>query len=152
MTTEAQRRQNRERQQRFRDRKKLSREEADYAAEVNEKELDSRVKAGKCFLGEVSPGIDADNLTDALQVAREMARALGVVDVQPGESLLALERRVFDAWTDRGAPFLIRTTQELVSGWGRDYWLEHCGGFDESWTALSGSNAPVDVSSLPDLP
>jgi hypothetical protein len=152
MTTEAQRRQNRERQQRFRDRKKLSREEADYAAEVNEKELDSRVKAGMCFLGEMAPGIDANNLTDALQVAREMARALRIADVQPGESLLDFERRTFDAWANRGAPFLIRGAQTILPGWGADYWLKHCGGFDEVWTALPGSNAVIDIASLPELP
>jgi hypothetical protein len=152
MTTEKQREHNRERQQRFRDRKKLSREEADYADEVTKEGLDFRVKAGMCFLGEMAPGIDANNLTDALQVAREMARAVGISDVLSGESLLDFERRTFDAWANRGAPFLIRGTQTILPGWGADYWLEHCGRFDEVWTALPGSNAVIDIGALPELP
>jgi hypothetical protein len=152
MTTQKQREQNRERQQRFRERQKLSREEAESAKRINDEGLAERIKSGKCFVGEVSPGVDADNLTDALQVAREMAVALGITDVQPGESLLAFERRVFDAWANRGAPFLIRATQSLVPGWSADYWLDYCGGFDEAWTPLPGSDVVIDVWSLPELP
>src|SRR6202043_1648587 len=147
-----QRQQNRDRQQRFRDRQKLSREEAMYADRVNAEGLAFRVKEGECFLGEVSPGVDAATVADALQVAREMAHALGITDVQPGESLLAFERRVFDAWANRGAPFLIRATKSLVPGWSANYWLDYCGGFDETWTPLPGSDAAIDVRSLPELP
>jgi hypothetical protein len=151
MTTEKQREQNRERQQRFRDRKKRSREESMHADTINDEGLAERVKSGKCFVGEVFPGVDADNLTDALRVAREMAHALGISDVQPGESLLEFERRTFDAWANRGAPFLIRATQSLVPGWGRGYFVEHCGGFDKCWIPLPGSDNQVDLSSLPPL-
>jgi hypothetical protein len=118
-----------------------------------------------CFFGEVYPGIDATTIEDALQVAREMARALGISDVTEGESLFEFERRVFDQWArydkfeDRldccwgggGAPFLNRKTQQLSPGWGEGYWLEHCGGFDKTWTPLQGANVPVDVSGLAPL-
>jgi hypothetical protein len=171
MTTETQRCQNRERQQRFRDRQKLSREEIEHANKVNEDGRKERAASGHCFLGEVSPGIDADNVADALQVAREMARAIGSADVQQRETLLDFERRTFDAWArynywqmrsrqDKwgnintghgGGPFLNRQTQELSPGWGKDYWLDN-GGFDAKWVPLPGSDAVIDVSSLPELP
>jgi hypothetical protein len=150
MTTQKQREQNRERQQRFRDRQKLSREEADYANKINTEELALRVKAGKCFLGEISPGEDAATIADALQVAREMARALNIVDVEAGESLIQFERRVWDGWIRRDAPFLNRDKQTLVKGWGGDYFVEHCGGFDKCWSPLPGSDAAI--ASLPELP
>jgi hypothetical protein len=129
-----------------------------------------RKQRNQCMLGEISPGVDARTLEEALEVAREMARALTVPDVQEGEALLDLERRIFDEWVnydrfvgrnDAGgnfpfaggghAPYLNRETGELSPGIGRDYWVNHCGGFDECWKALPGAKEKIDLASLPKL-
>jgi hypothetical protein len=117
------------------------------------------------MLGEVAPGVDARTLEEALEVAREMARALTTSDVQEGESLLDFEHRVFDSWVSydkfvghNGAagggghgPHLNRETGELSPGRGKDYWVEHCGGFDECWKSLAGAKEKIDLASLPKL-
>jgi hypothetical protein len=154
-TPEQKRRQNRERQQRHRDRKRgrsiQEREEAEFAHRVNVEGLNHRVKEQKCFVGELFPGVDAANVGDALQIAREFARALGIADVQQCETLAEFERRVFEWWADRGGPFLNRQTQQLSPGWGKNYWLDRCGGFDKSWAPLPGSDQVIDTQSLPEL-
>jgi hypothetical protein len=127
--------------------------------------LARRTQRNQCTLGEISPGVDARTLEEALEVAREMARALNVPDVQEGESLLDLERRVFEAWINYDkfvghndasgggghGPHLNRETGELSSGRGKDYWVEHCGGFDECWKVLPGAKEKIDLASLPKL-
>jgi hypothetical protein len=99
-----------------------------------------------------------------------MARALNVPDVEDGESLHDFERRVFDAWVnydkfigrdDAGGrspfaggghgPYLNRETGELSPGLGKDYWVEHCGGFDECWQSLPGAKKKLDLATLPKL-
>jgi hypothetical protein len=98
---------------------------------MNAEGLARRTKRNQCSLGEISPGIDATNLDDALLVAREFARALSIPDVQESESLYDFERRVFDAWTNYegfrggynssdggGAPYLSRLTGQLSPGLG----------------------------------
>jgi hypothetical protein len=137
---------------------------------MNAEGIARRTKLNQCSLGEVSPGVDASTLEEALEVAREMARALSISDVQEGESLLDFERRVFDAWVnydkfvgrdDAGgrsplaggghAPYLNRETGELFPGRGKDYWVEHCRGFDECWQALPGAKKTLDLAALPKL-
>lgn len=121
-------------------------------------------------MGEISPGVDATNLDDALLVAREFARALSISDVQESESLYDFERRVFAVWVnyegfvgrdDAGgrslfaggghAPYLNRETGELSPGLGKEYWVEHCGGFDQCWQHLPGARKQVDLATLPKL-
>jgi hypothetical protein len=51
-------------------------------------------------LGEIAPGVDAATIDEALEVAREFARALVISDVQNGESLQDFERLVFEAWVN----------------------------------------------------
>jgi hypothetical protein len=140
------------------------------AERMNAEGLARRTQRNQCMLGEVRPGVDARTLEEALEVAREMARALDAPDVQEGESLLDFERRVFDAWVnydkfvghnDAGgklpeagggyAPYLNRETGELSPGRGKNYWIEHCGGFDESWKPLPGAKEKIDLASLPKL-
>jgi hypothetical protein len=137
---------------------------------MNAEGIARRTKRNQCTLGEISPGVDAANLDDALLVAREFARALSIPDVQEGESLHDFERRVFNAWVnydkfvgrnDTGghspcaggghAPYLNRETGELSPGFGRDYWVEYCGGFDECWQPLPGAKKQVDLGALPKL-
>jgi hypothetical protein len=140
------------------------------ADKMNAKGIARRTQRSQCMLGESSPGVDARTPEEALEVAREMARALNAPDVQEGESLLDFERRVFDAWinydkfvgrNDAGgtfafaggghAPYLNRETGELSPGLGRDYWLEHCGGFAECWKPLPGAKEKIDLASSPRL-
>jgi hypothetical protein len=137
---------------------------------MNAEGIARRTKRNQCMFGEVRPGMDAKTIDEALEVAREMARALNVLDVEEGESLLDFERRIFDTWVnydkflgrdDAGgcslfaggghAPYLNRETGELSPGLGRDYWAEHCGGFDDCWQALPGAKKKLDLGSLPRL-
>ena len=137
---------------------------------MNAEGIARRTKRNQCTFGETSPGVDVSTLGDALEVTREMARALGISDVQEGESLHDFERRVFDSWVnydkfvgrdDAGghsplaggghAPYLNRETGELSLGLGRDYWVEYCGGFDECWKQLPGAKKTLDLRALPKL-
>jgi hypothetical protein len=137
---------------------------------MNAEGIARRTKPNQCLLGEISPGVDAHTVEEALEVAREMARALNAPDVEEGESLHDFERRIFDAWVnydkfvgrdDAGgnfpfaggghASYLNRETGDLSPGLGRDYWVEHCGGFDECWQPLPGSGKALDLASLPRL-
>jgi hypothetical protein len=131
---------------------------------MNEEGVARRTKLNQCSLGEISPGVDADNLDDALLVAREFARALSIPDVQESESLYDFERRVFDAWTNHegfrggnnssdggGAPYLNRPSGQFSPGRGKLYWQEYCGGFDECWQALPGAKKTLDLGTLPKL-
>ena len=67
---------------------------------MNAEGIARRTKRNQCKFGEISPGVDARTIEEALEVAREMARALSSPDVQEGESLHDFERRVFDAWVN----------------------------------------------------
>jgi hypothetical protein len=137
---------------------------------MNAEGIARRTKRKECMFGEVRPGMDAQTIDEALEVAREMARALNCLDVQEGESLHDFERRVFDAWVnydkfagrdDAGghsplaggghAPYLNRETGELSPGFGKDYWIDHCGGFDECWQALPGAKKTLDLPALQKL-
>jgi hypothetical protein len=137
---------------------------------MNAEGIARRTKRNECMFGEVRPGIDAKTIDEALEVAREMARALTVSDVEEGESLYDFERRVFEAWTnydkfvgrdDAGgrspltggghAPYLNRETGELSPGLGKGYWIDHCGGFDECWQSLPGARKTLDLAALPKL-
>ena len=134
------------------------------AKEMNAEGIARRTKLNQCSLGEISTGVDAANLDDALLVAREFARALSIPDVQESESLHDFERRVFDAWVNYegfrggnnssdggGGPHLNRQTGELSPGRGKLYWQEYCGGFDECWQSLPGARKTLDLAALPKL-
>src|SRR5579871_352523 len=139
------------------------------ADRMNAEGMARRKQRNQCMLGEISPGVDARTLDEALEVAREMARALNVSDVQESESLYDLERRIFEAWISYdkfvghndtggrfpfagggGAPYLNRETGELFPGHGKNYWKD-CGGFEECWKTLPGAKEKVDLASLPNL-
>jgi hypothetical protein len=171
------RRANLERKQRQRAREKARSEQAIQkhlekvkGDRINAEGIARRTKLNQCSLGEISPGVDARTVEEALEVAREMARALDCLDVQENESLYDFERRVFDVWVnydkfvgrdDTGgrspsaggghAPYLNRQTGELSPGFGRDYWVEYCGDFDECWQSLAGAKKQLDLAVLPKL-
>ena len=132
--------------------------------EMNAEGIARRTNRNQSMFGETSPGVDARTVEEALEVAREMARALDCPDVQEGESLHDFERRVFDAWTNYegfrggsnssdggGAPHLNRQTGELSPGRGKPYWHDYCGGFDECWQPLPGAKKTLDLAALPKL-
>jgi hypothetical protein len=131
---------------------------------MNAEGIARRTKRNQCSLGEISPGVDARTVEEALEVAREMARALGISDVQESESLHDFERRVFNAWVNHegfrggynssdggGGPHLNRQTGELSPGRGKLYWQEYCGGFEECWQPLPGAKKALDLAALPKL-
>jgi hypothetical protein len=131
---------------------------------MNEEGIARRTKRNECMFGEVRPGVDAQTIDEALEVAREMARALSSPDVQENESLYDFERRVFDAWINYegfrraynssnggGAPHLNRQTGELSAGRGKTYWQDYCGGFNECWQPLPGAKKNLDLATLPKL-
>jgi hypothetical protein len=140
------------------------------AERMNAEGIARRIARNQCLIGEVRPGVDARTIEEALEVAREMARALALPDVEEGESLLDIERRVFDSWVnfDRfvgrndaggnfpfasggGAPYLNRETGELSPGHGKNYWVDYCGGFEGCWRVLPGARNEIDLASLPKL-
>jgi hypothetical protein len=165
----------RKQRQRAREKAKAHRAMVDHleglkADRMNAEGIAHRVSRNQCMFGETAPGVDARTGEEALEVAREMARALDVPDVQEGESLFDFERRVFDSWVnydkfvgrnDAGgnspfaggghAPYLNRQTGELSPGHGKAYWVDHCGGFDECWRPLPGAKETLEHASLPKL-
>jgi hypothetical protein len=167
----AKRKANLERKQRQRAREKAQSRQAMEAHlerlkgdRMNAEGIARRTKRNQCTFGEISPGVDARTVEEALEVAREMARALTVSDVQESESLHDFERRVFDAWVNYegfrggynssdggGAPYLNRQTGQLSPGRGQIYWHEYCGGFEECWQPLPGAKKELDLASLPRL-
>jgi hypothetical protein len=64
------------------------------ADKMNAEDIVRRTERSQCMFGETVPGIDARTVEEALEVAREMARALTISDVEQGESLFDFERRV----------------------------------------------------------
>jgi len=157
MTPEQKHQYNAKRQKEFRARRRLAQDAAldeQRSRQMERADFEYRKRTGRCWIGEVSPGVDADNLQDALQVAREMARALRLNDVHQGESLYEFERRVWTEWVNKGGPLLVRETQKLAGGNSpdqRDYLLSF-GGFEKCWLPLPGSNQPLDIESLEPLP
>jgi hypothetical protein len=123
--------------------------EAERARQMNEQGFRDRLARNICFFGEVSPGVDAQTITDALQVCREFARALNQPDVQQPEHLRDFELRIGRVWLEHGGPFLNRRNQELRKGWG-DYWREK--NFTKVFKFLPNAAKPVEVSALPPLP
>jgi hypothetical protein len=133
--------------------KMMSEVDKERAATMNDNGRRERLASGQCFFGEVSPGIDARTIDDALQVCREFARALVQADIQPTESLYDFELRIGTIWAERGGPFLNRNRQTLSRGWGegtfgQGYFLP----FEEKYVPLPGAKKPVDVTSLSKLP
>jgi hypothetical protein len=120
---------------------------------MNEEGSRDRLTRNICFFGEVSPGVDAQTIADALQVCREFARALNQSDVQQHETLRDFELRIGRVWAEHGGPFLNRKTQQLSPGWGagtyaKTYWLP----FEEKYKPLPGAAQQIDIENLSPLP
>jgi hypothetical protein len=106
-----------------------------------------RVDERLVFPGECEAFRDADTCPDALTVAREFLAALSQPDVQAGETLLDVERRVMTAWCAVGAPLLNRNTLrfDTETACSDSYAFD----FDKNWIPLSGSNELIDLAILP---
>jgi hypothetical protein len=98
--------------------------------------------------GEIEAFVNAESLTDAIISCREFLVALGAPDIQPNETLLSAERRVIEAWIEIGAPLLSRNALrfDLETGSTSDGFTFD---FEKSWAPIEGSDAPIDVASLP---
>ena len=97
--------------------------------------------------GEREAFINAESVEDALQVAREFLVSLNLPDVQPGETLLDVERRVMAGFCAPGGGLLNRNTLRIdpstastTDGYAFDF---------SRWVALPGSDQPIDVATLP---
>jgi hypothetical protein len=98
--------------------------------------------------GEIEAFQNAEDCEAALTVAREYILALGQPDVQAGETLLDVERRVVSAWVEQGAPLLNRNTLRLdtsVASIADGYTFD----FDTQWVPIDGANEVIDISTLP---
>src|SRR5579862_4143856 len=137
------------------------------AKRVNAEGLAQRKQGGKCFFGELEPGVNAFGFDDVVAVTREFARALGSEDVRELETLHEFEKRIFHDWVNYtgfenrgvhglgdlfngGGPFLNRKTQQLSPGWGTGYWTSKP--FEETWNPTRHGEKVIDVAELPKLP
>jgi hypothetical protein len=98
--------------------------------------------------GELEAFQDAASCPDALTVAREFLAALNLPDVQPGETLLDVERRAMAGFCAPGGGLLNRNTLRIetstastTDGFTYD--------FDTRWIQLPGSDQLIDVATLP---
>lgn len=150
---------NRPQQKKIRDKKALKQiakmdatVDLERARRVNDEGWRNRLARNICFFGEVSPGVDAQTIQDAIHICREFARALDQPDVQQDESLRDFELRIGRVWAEQGGPFLNRKTQTLSPGWGtgtsgEGYWLP----FEEKYKPLPGAAQKVDTEKLSPL-
>jgi hypothetical protein len=97
--------------------------------------------------GEIEAFVNAENCVDALTIAREFLVALNQPAVQPGETLLDVERRAVSAWCAAGAGLLNRNTLRIdtstastIDGYTFD--------FENKWVLLPGANDVIDTSAL----
>src|SRR5580704_9194904 len=97
---------NRERQRRHRQREAQKRAHSIEAQRLASERAE-RMRRGPHFFGESSPGCNANNFADELQIHREFLRALGKEDVKDGETRRAVAKRVFEAWLT--GPFTCRS-------------------------------------------
>jgi hypothetical protein len=148
--TDAQRKKS-QRERTAKHRAKVKKESAnDLAADEQRRrnEFDSwRVRSRLVSPGEREAFVDAETCPDALTVAREFLVALAQPDIQAGECLLDVERRVVTAWCAIGAPLLNRNTLrfDTETASAESYAFD----FDKKWVALPGSDEPIDITMLP---
>lgn len=111
--------------------------------------LQDRVLGALLLPGEVRPGEDASTIPEALRASRLFLRAAGKPDAQPGESLLDVERRAFDAWIETGLHALDLKTGKFST----ELSFENPGkSFDAVWRPLPGANTPLRAEQLTPLP
>jgi hypothetical protein len=152
---------NRERQRRHRQREAQKRAHSIEAQQLASERAE-RKRRNLHFFGESSPECDATTFADELQIHREFLRALGLPDVQPGETLRAVAKRTREGWVkgpfacrSYGPPFYVpafdRTSQQFDPEFG---FTIGDAPFEEIWTPPKDSSGDelIDVAALPKLP
>ena len=155
MTTEEQRKQNRERQQRHREREKQKREHTIEAQQTAHGQA-ARAKRNPHFFGESSPGSNAQTFAEELQIQREFLRALGKPDVTPGETLRMVAKRTYEAWL--AGPYAwksyVPAFNRAAQQFDPDFGFEISGDFDQTWEPPKDCTGDelIDAAGLPNLP
>jgi hypothetical protein len=152
---------NRERQRRHRQREAQKKARSIEAQRVASERAE-RKRRNLHFFGESSPECDATTFADELQIHREFLRALGLPDVQPGETLRAVARRTREGWVKGpfacgiyGPPIYVpafdRTNQRFDPEFG---FTIGDAPFEDIWTPPKDSSGDelIDVAALPKLP
>jgi hypothetical protein len=152
---------NRERQRRHRQREAQKRAHSIEAQQLASERAE-RKRRNLHFFGESSPRCDATTFADELQIHREFLRALGLPDVQPGETLRAVAKRTREGWVEGpftcrsyGPPFYVpafnRTSQQFDPEFGFTIGDAQ---FEEIWTPPKDCTGDelIDVGALPKLP
>jgi len=151
----------RERQRRHRQRQAEKRARSIEAQQLASERAE-RKRRNLHFFGESSPECDATTFADELQIHREFLRALGLPDVQPGETLRAIAKRTREGWVKGpfacgiyGPPIYVpafdRTNQRFDPEFG---FTIGDAPFEEIWTPPKDSSGDelIDVAALPKLP
>src|ERR1700730_3711002 len=97
---------NRERQPRHREREAQKKARSIEAQRVASERAE-RMRRDLHSFGEFSPGRNAQTCAEELQIHREFLRALGLPDIQPGETLRTVAKRTYEAWVI--GPFTCRS-------------------------------------------
>ena len=152
---------NRKRQRRHRHREKQKRGHSIEAQRVASERAE-RNRRALYFFGESSPGCNANDFADELQIHREFLRALGKEGVEDAETLRAVVKRAFEAWLtgpftcrSYGPPFYVpafdRTHQRFDPDFG---FAIGDAPFEEIWTPPKHctGNELIAVAALPQLP
>jgi hypothetical protein len=151
----------RERQRRHRQREAQKKARSIEAQRVASERAE-RKRRNLHFFGESSPECDATTFADELQIHREFLRALGLPDVQPGETLRAVAKRTREGWVkgpfacqSSGPPFYVpafdRTNQRFDPEFG---FTIGDALFEEIWTPPSDCTGDevIDLGAIPKLP
>jgi hypothetical protein len=152
---------NRERQRRHRQREAQKKARSIEAQQLASERAE-RKRRNLHFFGESSPECDATTFADELQIHREFLRALGLPDVQPGETLRAVAKRTREGWVKGpfacgiyGPPIYVpafdRTNQQFDPEFG---FTIGDAPFEEIWTPPKDCTGDevIDLGALPKLP
>jgi hypothetical protein len=152
---------NRERQRRHRQREAQKRARSIEAQRLASERAE-RMRRGPHFFGESSPGCNANNFAEELQIHREFLRALGKEDVKHGETLRTVAKRAFEAWLTSpftcrlyGPPFYVPAFDRISQQFDPDFGFAIGDApFEEIWMPPkdSAGDELIDRAVLPRLP
>jgi hypothetical protein len=127
------------------------------AIEKQQDEHEKYIRAGRNphFFGEEAPGRDAKTHDSELSIHREFLRALNQPDVQEGETLRMVAKRVWDAWLVGRYSF----EREYVPAFNRrlqqfdpDFGFAISDKYEWEPPKDCTGDEPIDVVALPELP
>jgi hypothetical protein len=108
-----------------------------------------RVRERLVSPGEIEAFVNAESVEDAVQVTREYLVAMGLPDVQAGQTLQDIERIVVAGFCAPGGGLLNRNTLRIDASTASTTDCCYTFDFDKSWVALPGSDQPIDITTLP---